>query len=117
MLTESMLAGGSGNKPKCGACQYAKQKRRQPPSSLSKPNLENLGGLSDKILTPGQRISCDLYESTVRGRLPHTRGKESDDSKYAGGAIFMDVVSKLVFVHHMPNLTAAFAVQAKHALE
>jgi hypothetical protein len=29
----------------------------------------------------------------------------------------MDVASKLVFVHHMPNLTAAFAVQAKHALE
>jgi hypothetical protein len=73
--------------------------------------------LSDKILTPGQRISCNLYESTVRGRLPHTRGKESDDSKYAGGAIFMDVASKLVFVHHMHNLTAAFAVQAKHALE
>jgi len=103
--------------PKCEACQYAKQKRRQPPSFKSKANPENAGGLSDKILTPGQRVSCDLYESTVRGRLPHTRGKESDDSKLAGGAIFMDVASKLVFVHHMPNLTAAFAVQAKHALE
>jgi hypothetical protein len=103
--------------PKCEACQYAKQRRRQPASSVSKPKWKNLGGLSDKILEPGQRISCDLYESTHKGRLPNTRGKESSDLKYAGGAIFMDVASKFVFVEHMPNLTAAFAINAKHSLE
>ena len=103
--------------PKCDACQYAKQKRRQPASTFSKPRPENLGGLSDMILNPGQRISCDLYESRIRGRLPDTRGKETEDRKYAGGAIFMDVASKFVFLEHIPNLTATFAVKAKHALE
>ena len=29
----------------------------------------------------------------------------------------MDVASKLVFIRHMPNLTAAFTVEARHALE
>ena len=103
--------------PKCEACQYAKQKRRLPPSKRQehRPSEEGVG--SDDILLPGQKVSCDLYTATIPGRLPHTAGKEKSDIQYAGGAIFVDVATRLVFIHHQPNLTAAFAVISKHAFE
>ena len=103
--------------PRCEACQYAKQKRRVPPSHVSRPVSEREGGLSSGILDPGQRVSCDLYQSTIRGRLPHTKGLESDDMKYCGGTIFYDIASRFVFVRHQPNLTGAMAIQSKHSLE
>jgi hypothetical protein len=65
--------------PRCEACQYAKQKRRPTSSSVKKTSLETEGGLSDNVLEPGQTVSADLYQSTIRGRLPHTKGKEPDD--------------------------------------
>jgi Reverse transcriptase (RNA-dependent DNA polymerase) len=103
--------------PRCLACQFAKQKRRNPPSKKQRPISEREGGLSDDVLQPGQRISCDLYQSTILGRLPNTRGKESDSEKYCGGAIFLDVASNFVFVRHQPNLTGAMTVSSKHELE
>jgi hypothetical protein len=84
---------------------------------IHKPNLDNLGGISDKVLEPGRRISCDLYQVTRPGRLPNTFGKEKSADQYVGGAIFLDIASKFVFVKHMPNLTSTFTVKAKHSFE
>jgi hypothetical protein len=42
-------------------------------------SLETEGGLSDNVLEPGQTVSVDLHQSTILGRLPHTKGKEPDD--------------------------------------
>jgi hypothetical protein len=61
--------------PLCTSCQYAKQKRKNPPrSSVSKPITTT--GLSDDILNAGDRVSVDIYCSSTDGRLPHTFGKE-----------------------------------------
>jgi hypothetical protein len=46
----------------------------------------------------------DLYQSTILGRLPHTKGKETDTSKF-------------IFVKHQANLTTAATVKSKHAFE
>jgi hypothetical protein len=59
----------------------------------------------------------DLYESTILGRLPHTKGKEAKDEKYAGEAIFLDIASKFIFVKHQPSLTVAATLISKHAFE
>jgi hypothetical protein len=79
--------------------------------------MKNEGVLSDGILQPGQRVSIDLYQSTVRGRLPHTRGKESDDDKYCGGAIITDHATGLVFHKHQVGLTAMETIMSKHDFE
>lgn len=76
--------------PLCEACQYAKQKRHNPPSQLTTSRKELEGGLSADKLNPGDRVSVDLYQSPVRGRLPDTFGKEKPDKQYTGGAIFID---------------------------
>ena len=103
--------------PRCNACQYAKQKRRSSTTAVHRPVIEREGGISNNVLSPGQKVSADLYQSTIPGRLPHTKGQESETSKYSGGAIFYDIASKLVFVRHQTNLTAAMTVDSKHALE
>ena len=69
------------------------------------------------ILDPGRKVSIDLYQSPVPSRLPNTFGRESKDGKYAGGAIFLDLATKLVFVNHQVNLTAAHTVRSKHLFE
>lgn len=101
--------------PLCEACQYAKQKRRVPSRLRTQSAPE--GGQSDGVLKPGQRVSLDLYQSSIPGRLEHTYGKEKESSKYAGGAIFLDIASKLVFINHQSNLTAAATLSSKHLFE
>lgn len=103
--------------PRCDACQYAKQKRRSSSTALKRPVVEREGGISNNVLTPGQKVSIDLYQSSIPGRLPHTKGHESVSQKYAGGAIFYDIASKYVFVKHQSNLTGGMTVNSKHAFE
>ena len=58
-------------------CQYAKQKRRQPPkNSITLPSIPIIGGLSDDIIDAGQRDSIDLYVAATPDCLPNTLGKE-----------------------------------------
>ena len=49
----------------CEACQYAKQKRRNPRTAITKVRSETEGALSRQILIPGQRVSVDLYQSAI----------------------------------------------------
>jgi uncharacterized membrane protein len=52
-------------------------------------------------------VSTDQYVSKQLGRLPHTRGKESDKERYVGGIIYVDEANGLVFVQHQVSLNAA----------
>ena len=54
--------------PMCAVCQYAKQKRPQPPKNTTTfPPIPTIGGLSDNITKPGQQFSVDLYVATTSG--------------------------------------------------
>ena len=103
--------------PKCEACQYAKQKRRNPPSKISKSNPDNEGASSQNILIPGQRVSVDLYQSRTKGRLPHTFGKENKDLQYTGGALFVDHATRLVQHTHQFTTTVSETLGSKHSFE
>ena len=87
--------------PMCAACQLAKQHRRGVDSFTAKRNHEAV--LSEEKLKPGDRVSVDHYESSVRGRLPHTRGRESTGQKYTGGTICADHASRVVWAYHQPT--------------
>ena len=65
--------------PMCAACALARMTRRNPdirPSST--PLQEHKMKLKTNDLKPGDCVLLDQYESTVRGRLQHTQGKEPE---------------------------------------
>ena len=102
----------------CAVCQYAKQKRRLPPkNSITLPPIPTLGGLSDDIVIPGQRVSVDLYVASTPGCLPNTLGKEKVSSQFTGGAIFVDHATRYIFNKHQHSTTTAESVLSKHAFE
>ena len=95
---------------KCEACQLAKQKARHPCSKISSSINELEGSLSQNILKPGQRISCDQYMSSTLGRQAHTFGKEHANKRLVGGTIFVDHATNFIFHNHQINLTATETV-------
>ena len=42
----------------------------------STPNIKHSGVIKNGDLMPGEAVSTDQYEYRVKGRLPHTRGKD-----------------------------------------
>lgn len=107
----------SCQKPLCEVCQYAKQKRRSPPSTRHTSNKSTEGALFRDTLIPGRRTSVDLYQSSTRGRLPNTFGKEPEDQQYTGGAIFVDHATTFVHNTHQLSTTAAETIRSKHNFE
>jgi hypothetical protein len=101
----------------CEACQYAKQKRKTPDSSTETKNTDLEGVLTAGDLYPGDKVSCDQYMSPSKGRLIHTRGKESSSQQYVGGTIFVDHATNFLFNNHQVNLTATSTVASKHKCE
>ena len=102
----------------CAVCQYAKQKRKHPPKNTTAlPTIPTIGGLSDNITEPGQRVSVNLYVATTPGRLPNTFGKEKIESQFTGGAIFVDHASRYIFNKHQHSTTTAESVLSKHSFE
>jgi hypothetical protein len=101
----------------CESCQYAKQKRKTPDSSTEIKNTELEGALTAGDLYPGDKVSCDHYMSPSKGRLMHTRGKESSSQQYVGGTIFVDHATNFLFNNHQVNLTAESTITSKHKCE
>ena len=102
--------------PLCATCQCAKARRRKTGSKRSKPNPD-APTLRTDDLKPGDCLSVDQYESNVRGRLPHTRGRERSTSRYRGGTLFFDHASSKVFVRHQVALDGYETVEAKRSVE
>ena len=101
--------------PKCAACELAKAKRRSADVDTTKRKRKNV--LKRGTLKPGDRVSMDQYESSVRGRLLHTRGREKQGQRYGGGTIFVDHASGYVEVHHQVSLCASDTLRSKRAFE
>jgi hypothetical protein len=119
---QSRLISPSNNKsshchpPMCTSCQYAKQKRKNPPKHTT-ATPRTTTGLSDDVLQPGARVSVDIYCSSTAGRLPHTFGKEKTALQFTGGAIFVDHATRLIHNTHQHSTTTAETVLSKHLFE
>ena len=85
----------------CGACQYEKQKQRKTNSNKTVAREEIEGAISVDIVNAGQRVSVDLYVSTVRGHLLELYGKEKTDKQFT--AIFVDHQTSPIFYHSSRN--------------
>jgi hypothetical protein len=103
--------------PQCLACNTAKAKRRPTGAKHTTDIGDRQDVLSIDQLFPGQRVSVDQYESSVRGRLPSTRGREASHSQYCGGTLFVDHASSCIFVQHQVSLAASDTIMSKRIVE
>lgn len=103
--------------PLCAACQLANAHRRGAGTTTTKikPQKENILKWDD--IVPGQRVSIDHYESSVRGRLRQSKGRESLGQRYVGGTIFADHASGLVRVFHQVSLRTSDTIRSKRLFE
>ena len=107
----------SADSPHCAACRYGKQTRLPDKTTTTKKNPESIGALKEGHLTPGSKIFCDQLESRVRGRLPHTAGREPERDRYCGSSVFCDSALGLIHLEHQVSLNASDSIMAKDNFE
>jgi hypothetical protein len=103
--------------PQCAACHYAKQHLRATKATIETKVEQKEGSLKAEHVRPGDMVSTDQYVSKVTGRLPHTRGKESEREQYVGGTIYVDEASGFIYAKHQVSLGANETVRGKHLFE
>jgi hypothetical protein len=106
----------SCNPPMCAACQLGKQTIKTPGTESGAAKKVRFQ-LRSEHLQPGQKVSMDQYHSSVPGRLPNTKGKESKDKQYCGGTIFVDHATGYIFAQHQVSLSIVETARAKCAFE
>ena len=104
--------------PKCRACLLGKAKRRPTKSTVKRPRSD-AGHIphDPSKLEPGDLVSIDHYESSVRGRLYHTKGRERAEHRFCGGTLFFDHASRAIFVYHQVSLGGSDTIRSKFSLE
>ena len=107
----------SCDKPLCEACPLGKQHRRTPNSVTVRANPEMEMAICREALKPGDCISLDQFESSVRGCLPDTYGKEPSSSQLVGGTLAMDHASGYVFLRNQQTLRAGDTVRSLREFE
>jgi len=103
--------------PKCETCEVAKARRRKTGAKTTKDVPEQINILKADDLNPGDCFSVDQYESSVRGRLPHTQGREGHSNRYCGGTLFYDHATRKIFIRHQVSLSGPETVDAKRDVE
>ena len=103
--------------PMCRSCLRGKGKLTPNRSIHKTPNPEKTDTIKADHLHPGDCVSTDQFECRVKGRLPHTRGKEDPESMYSGGTIFIDHASGYIIVHHQVSLGGSDTVRSKELYE
>ena len=101
--------------PKCAACQFGKQTLR--PDGTTHVTKVREGGLKRDILQPGQLTFMDHIESTSRGRLFHTAGRELDANKFRGSTLFVDAATTRLHAEHQVTLSANETISSKTRYE
>jgi hypothetical protein len=103
--------------PLCQACQFAKQRRRSSGAKHSTPDAATTGSLSFEVKNVGDLISCDHYESAVRGRLLTSKGRARGSSRFCGGTLFFDHASHSIYCYHQTTLGGTDTLKSKLAFE
>ena len=109
------IIGSDAKVPKCAACQFGQQTLR--PDGTTHVTKVREGGLKKDILQPGQLTFMDHIESTNRGRLFHTAGRELDANKFRGSTLFVDAATNRLHAEHQVTLSANETISSKTRYE
>jgi hypothetical protein len=102
--------------PCCSVCEFAKAKRRPNQSQRTTKVPERDGALTKEHLIPGTQVSCDHFESRLRGCTYDSYGKTTS-AQYVGGCIFVDHGSGYVNVQNRLGFSAVETIRAKQSFE
>ena len=102
---------------KCEGCRLAKAHLLPTETEASEVRPEKDRALKKDNLRPGSMVSTDQYVSSVKGRLPHTAGKEKGKECYSGGTVYVDDASGFIFVQNQVSLKADKTLRGKHSFE
>ena len=105
------------NSLRCAACQLGKQRRRGANTQHTNTKDGRFMVTRSNNLRPGDCVSLDQYDSTLTGRLPHTRGKEPKKDQYTGGTLFIDHATGLMHCVHQVSLNTGETIEAKLQFE
>ena len=104
----------------CEACRLARAKKCSVGhrEDVQVPtNRDTRRKIRENHLLPGQVVSMDQYQSTIRGRLTTTHGKEKVKDQFVGGTVFYDHASGYLNFIHQPTLGSADTVRSKMLFE
>ena len=101
--------------PLCATCKLSRMTVR--PRKSSSANNDKFMTLKDQDPKPGDTVSLDQYQSAVKGRLFHTRGKEQSHEQYSGGTTGVDHASGYIFHRHQVSLRTVDTIKSKHVWE
>ena len=103
--------------PMCAACQYGKQTARPKPGKRTTVVRDTIGTTKKDYNHPGECIAVDHFVCSTTGRLFTSRGRESADEQYCGGAMFVDMATGHIDVEFQTNLTTHDTLQAVERFE
>ena len=104
--------------PKCHACLLGKARRRPSKATVKTPRPDAGHIPTDRSkLEPGGLVSIDHFESSVRGRLYNTRGRERPEHRFCGGTLFFDHASRAIFVYPQVSLGGSDTIRSKFTFE
>ena len=107
----------AGDLPLCEACRLAKATLLPDKTTTIRIKESKDGALKKNVLRPGAVVSTDQFVSSVRGRLPHTQGREKEKEQYSGGTIYVDEASGLIFSSNQVSLNANETLRGKARFE
>eukprot|EP00977_Amphora_coffeiformis_P015964 scaffold4831_cov95-Amphora_coffeaeformis.AAC.3 len=84
--------------PLCEACELARARKRPTGETTKTPVPETVDSIRADDLEPGETVSVDQYESSVRGHRLETKGHEREDRKYCSGTLFYDHATGRIFI-------------------
>ena len=103
--------------PLCKSCLHGKGGRTSLQSVRTTTNPEYRDVIKKGDLLPGDCISTDQYVCRVKGRLPHTMGKEDPSRMYSGGTVFVDHASSMISIYNQVSLGASDTIRSKNSYE
>jgi len=103
--------------PKCMSCELAAMKRRSTRVKTTKVVKEREGALKQDSYDPGDMISSDQFSVTTPGRHLSGYGRESVDTGFKGGTVYVDSASGLIRVQPQSSLGAEETLLGKQRFE
>eukprot|EP00934_Nitzschia_sp_Nitz4_P006171 Nitzschia sp. Nitz4//scaffold433_size7783//3146//4816//NITZ4_009149-RA/size7783-exonerate_protein2genome-gene-0.0-mRNA-1//-1//CDS//3329551824//6161//frame0 len=96
----------------CTACNLGKAKSRSPTGTLQVAQHPDPIRADD--LNPGDCVSIDIFQSATPGR---TLGDRASNNRFAGGTIFCDHATSLIYVSSQASLKGGETTMSKRKFE
>ena len=101
----------------CSSCKFGKQSRTPSGTVHITKDKDREGGLTKDKLRPGQLIFMDQLDSSLKGCLFHTAGREHQADRSRGSTVLCDASSGVIHVEHQVTFTANETIKSKIAFE